>query len=166
MQVYYLPILPDKSLPTICRRGSCLRNALKGSYYCNAHQPKKKKKVDTPPWSNKFVIYMIGIEGEPYIKIGKASNFSSRLSSIQVGTPKKVNVIAVFHAGNSSEDLLHRAVQDYHYRGEWFEEDGVLELLKKLLECKKFRCRFNLGEVLAVSDKIAYDSTNNGNVIT
>lgn len=125
-QIYYLTLsLADKSLPAICQRSNCLLDVTKGKKYCQKHLPKPKKDLIKPIWFKKYVVYMIKIEGEPYIKIGVAKDFSSRLSSLQVGNPRKIEVIAVLQAGSSSESLLHRELQDHSIRGEWFIEAPV-----------------------------------------
>ena len=51
---------------------------------------------------------MVGIEGEPYIKVGFASELSSRMIGMQVSSPKKLMVLAVFAGDRNAEALLHR----------------------------------------------------------
>ena len=89
--------------------------------HCAAHQPKPKSRP--PSWVGLNVVYMVGIEGEPYIKVGYASELSSRMVNMQVGSPKKLMVLAVFAGDVKSEALMHRELQEHHVRGEWFDYD-------------------------------------------
>lgn len=94
------------SLPGICLRARCYRDVVKQTNHCSAHQPKPKSRP--PLWVGLSVVYMVGIEGEPYIKVGFASELSSRMIGMQVSSPKKLMVLAVFAGDRNAEALLHR----------------------------------------------------------
>lgn len=160
-QVYYILPLPERSLPSICQRGNCLKTAIKGTKYCESHQPKQKLK-QKPCWHKKKVVYMIGVEGSSHIKIGYASDLMSRLSALQVGTPNNLVMIAVFEGSKLSESLLHRRLIDQNIRGEWFNGEKVISLLKDIVIDDKLRKSFYLGKILAYPDKMAYSFSNNG----
>lgn len=94
---------------------------------------------------------MVGIEGEPYIKVGFASELSSRMIGMQVSSPKKLMVLAVFAGDRNTEAMLHRELQEHHVRGEWFDYDeakalavriGVSQSLREQLGIRDVVCRF------------------------
>ena len=96
-------------------------------------------------------MYMVGVEGEPYIKVGYASQLSSRMIGLQVGSPKKLLILAVFAGDLKAEALLHRELQHHHVRGEWFEYEeakalalrlGVSQNLREQLGIRDVICRF------------------------
>lgn len=137
------------SLPGICLRSKCYRDTVKMTNHCAAHQPKPKSRP--PSWVGLNVVYMVGIEGEPYIKVGYASELSSRMVNMQVGSPKKLLVLAVFAGDATAEALLHRELQEHHVRGEWFHYDeakalavrlGVSHALREQLGIRDVVCRF------------------------
>ena len=136
-------------LPGICRHARCYRDVVKLTNHCAAHQPKPKSKP--PSWVGLDVVYMVGIEGEPYIKVGFASELSSRMIGMQVSSPKKLMVLAVFAGNQITESLMHRELQEHHVRGEWFDYDeakalaarlGVSETLRAKLGVRDVICRF------------------------
>lgn len=141
--------IDTSALPGICRRARCYRDVVKLTNNCAAHQPKPKSRP--PSWVGMDVVYMVGIEGEPYIKIGFASELSSRMINMQVSSPKKLMVLAVFAGDQVTESLLHRELQEHHVRGEWFDYDeakalaarlGVSGLLRERLGVRDVVCRF------------------------
>lgn len=159
-QILYIEPSLYGPLSNICRATNCLKDAEKGTNYCKYHQYLIKDK--RPVWHKKRVVYMIGIEGIEHIKIGHSSDFLSRLSSIQTGSPNNVFIVAVFEGGKKAEKILHQALDEFKVRGEWFNGIKVENLIKKLIKDEKLRKEIKLGKILALSDKMAYSITNNG----
>lgn len=60
-----------------------------------------------------------------YVKIGytqDADRFRTRLSSLQVGNPRMLEVLALMsHGGPRTESELHRLFAPWRVGGEWFE---------------------------------------------
>lgn len=73
------------------------------------------------------VLYFIGAEEEEDmssrpVKIGIATDLQGRLTSIQVGHPKRLSVIASFpFATLEDERRLHKQLKEKRLVGEWFE---------------------------------------------
>lgn len=74
--------------------------------------------------------YIIRMKGSHCYKIGISENPSSRLSTLQVGCPNTLEMIAVcdcVHA-KALEDLVKAQWQDYYVRGEWYVLEGATYL--------------------------------------
>lgn len=146
-----LPLYETYYLPSICRRAKCLRDPLKGSDFCSAHQPKPKP--EKPVWQGKQVVYMIAMAGSDPIKVGVTGNLTNRLIGIQSSTPHKLEIVAVFEGDETCERHLHRELQDHHVSGEWFERDAVLDLARKMSCSERERMRLKAGNVLVHPNK-------------
>jgi hypothetical protein len=76
-------------------------------------------------------IYFIS-DGE-FIKIGKASKLSSRLSTLQTGSASDLKILAYIETNNmdKTEKIFHKHLQTLRIRGEWFSinYDMVEEML-------------------------------------
>ena len=72
----------------------------------------------TEPQQPSSVVYFV--KSGDFVKIGRTSNFTDRLAKLQVGTPHPLEVLHVVKGGSKREAEIHRALQGYHYRGEWF----------------------------------------------
>lgn len=141
-----VPYLDTSALPSICQRGSCLRDAVKDTSYCSAHQPKPKARP--PLWLGLDVVYMVGVEGDPYVKVGYASELSKRMIGMQVSSPKRLKVLAVFAGDVKTESLLHRELQAQHVRGEWFGYDEAKALALRLQEDEALRDKLGVRDVV------------------
>lgn len=91
---------------------------------------------------------MVGMEGEDSIKIGYASELSVRMVGMQVGNPKKLLVLAVFGGNVVTESHLHKELQDYHVRGEWFDADACKALARKLANDRYACMRLKVDSVI------------------
>lgn len=159
-QIIYIEPSLYGPLPSICRANHCLKDAEKGTNYCKFHQYLIKE--PKPVWHKKKVVYMVGIEGTDHIKIGYSSDLTSRLSAIQTGSPNNVYIVAVFQGGKDAERQIHKAMDEFKVRGEWFDGEKVKILIETLIDDMKLRKSIKLGNILALSDKIAYSFSNNG----
>jgi len=81
------------------------------------------------------------ISNGTYTKIGKADEPKKRLKELQTGCPEKLEIKLVIDGGEDKERMLHKALNKYRFRGEWFhinfnynEEliEEILYLHKKL----------------------------------
>ena len=60
------------------------------------------------------------------IKIGIASNVESRLDTLQIGNPNKLEILLVYKAKSRKhafalENWMHRTFKKENIRGEWFK---------------------------------------------
>lgn len=61
------------------------------------------------------------ISNGTYTKIGKADEPEKRLKELQTGCPEKLEIKLVIDGGEDKERMLHKALNKYRYRGEWFQ---------------------------------------------
>lgn len=61
------------------------------------------------------------ISNGTYTKIGKADDPEKRLKELQTGCPEKLEIKLVIDGGEDKEKMLHKALNKYRYRGEWFQ---------------------------------------------
>jgi hypothetical protein len=94
------------------------------------------------------VVYVVGVEGEPYAKIGFASELSARVIGMQVSSPKRLIVHCVMEGSLKVEAILHREVQEHHVRGEWFDLEPVKALCEKLSKDRYLRMRLRVEAVI------------------
>lgn len=68
-------------------------------------------------------IYLVGIEGLSYLKVGVSSDVQQRLGSFQTGLPVSVILHAYERTPYAAEleRQLHKRLAQYHVRGEWFD---------------------------------------------
>ena len=64
---------------------------------------------------------MIGSPGSRIVKIGYSKTPEKRLWSIQVGSPVRLSLLAVFPGDRDLERALHRYFHAQNKHGEWFE---------------------------------------------
>lgn len=66
------------------------------------------------------------------IKIGTATNLTSRLKSLQCGNPEELRILAFVASNEALESLLHGYFRDGHIRGEWFHAytPGLREFIR------------------------------------
>lgn len=63
--------------------------------------------------------YLIGMEGSPLTKIGKAGNPLGRLANFQTGAPGTLTLL--WTCEGDYERALHKTFKDQNVRGEWFD---------------------------------------------
>jgi hypothetical protein len=77
-----------------------------------------------------MAIYFIS-DGE-YIKIGYAYNAHLRLSTMQSGNARKLDIIGMHKGNTKDESRLHRNFKHLHYNGEWFNHSPeILDYITK-----------------------------------
>ncbi len=73
-----------------------------------------------------FIYFIVSEDG--FVKIGKSrTNPYYRLSSLQTGNPHKLELKLAIKGHPIIEKLMHKLLQKYHYRGEWYRFEGVLK---------------------------------------
>lgn len=96
-------------------------------FYPEENKNKTNKNINI----NKYCsIYFIQNKDNKMIKIGKANNIQSRLSSLSCGSASELLLIGkIYPAIQKDESDYHKRFKDYRIRGEWF--DGyILDILK------------------------------------
>lgn len=67
-------------------------------------------------------LYIIGEgNGSGVVKIGKSSDVKARLSSIQTGYPRQLQVLHIESGSGDIEGWLHTRFADFRLHGEWFD---------------------------------------------
>jgi hypothetical protein len=105
-------------------------------------------------------IYAIYCPNKQQVKIGYATNPFSRLSSLQVATTDRLDLLFCFVGGISEEKMLHQHFKDYKLTGEWFEYNSYIatELLKFAQESLPFTSKL-------VEDKYVFDKLSEACII-
>ncbi len=80
---------------------------------CEAHDENAAKRLCPDEY-----VYVIRC-GE-CVKVGKARDPRVRLGDLQVGNPHELELLEQHHGGWWLEAELHRALDGFHVRGEWF----------------------------------------------
>jgi len=60
------------------------------------------------------------IKQAEFVKIGCTNNIFKRLSSLQVGSPLKLDILGLISGGKNEEKALHEKYREYNSNGEWF----------------------------------------------
>lgn len=66
-------------------------------------------------------VYVIGSPGSHFVKIGFSKTPQKRLSTLQIGSPVPLTLLATFEGGRDLETSLHRHFASRRRHGEWFE---------------------------------------------
>ncbi len=81
----------------------------------------KPPKVRIPRRDRPSFVYFIQCESTSLIKVGFASDPWQRLSSLQVGSPTRLELLAWQEGTRQDETKLHEQFAGYRVRGEWFK---------------------------------------------
>ncbi len=91
-------------------------------------------------------VYLIEATGSGAIKVGAATNPRARLKALQTGCPVTLVLRQAFGCPPGKacqfENELHRKLDTYRIRGEWFREEAPL--LKEMLASPGDKHRFGL----------------------
>lgn len=75
--------------------------------------------------TNRTRVYLIREVGSSFVKVGVASDPSRRLSDLQTGNPRRLEIVWTIPGGYDLERALHSWFDKYRAEGEWFEDfDG------------------------------------------
>jgi hypothetical protein len=77
-------------------------------------------------------VYLISCGG--FVKVGISGNPQRRLSLMQVCSPHKMKLLRAWRSDHADieERNIHRLLEPYHHRGEWFKLPELL--LSRLLK--------------------------------
>jgi hypothetical protein len=76
------------------------------------------------------VVYVIGNDYIPFVKIGKTKNIKKRLMELQIVSPYQFNIKLLLNDKYKTlEKYLHNELKEYNVRGEWFTLD-VITIIK------------------------------------
>ena len=84
-------------------------------------------------------VYLIHALGTEAVKVGWALDPVARMFTLQTGQAADLTLIAVLPGTIHLESDLHRRLQRYRIRGEWFERKHVLKLLNPIIETRGIR---------------------------
>lgn len=73
------------------------------------------------------VVYILYSHIHQAIKVGYASDISSRISTIQISTPEKLSLMFTFEGGKELEQYFHERLKPFHIRGEWFKYNNLVK---------------------------------------
>ena len=76
------------------------------------------------------MIYIIGQEGNRYVKIGYSKDMDgiqARISGMQTGNPHELRLLRVIGGGIDREREIHEKYEAHRVRGEWFKGWDILE---------------------------------------
>lgn len=80
-------------------------------------------------------IYFVSAPEQGLIKIGRANDVSSRLSSLRCGSPSELNLLASVRFFPVMEKFLHKQLAAHKSHGEWFKAaNDVLSVAEAALE--------------------------------
>ena len=100
------------------------------------HESALESGEDRPAKNKQRKAYVYCISDGEYYKIGMAVNVSSRLSSLQTGSPNKLTLIDILECNGRQQALarernLHKQHRQHRVRGEWFRETVLVNLWGK-----------------------------------
>ena len=82
--------------------------------------------------NEKSFVYIVSSDDQNAFKVGY-SNGTPRIHSLQTGNPAKLTVVRIIAAERQCEHSIHEALAVYRIRGEWFRDDGLVDVLTDFL---------------------------------
>lgn len=83
-------------------------------------------------------LYVIGISGNPFYKVGRSLDPVKRMANLQCSIPIDLTLEAAFCVASSAasrlEGAAHKALVAHNTRGEWFRTDKA-EIIKTVKVC-------------------------------
>ena len=73
-------------------------------------------------------LYVVEMVGHPFIKIGITNNMKKRLVHLQASNPIELRVLQLIKIKSGAKQIearLHRALEDFHQSGEWFDSAAL-----------------------------------------
>ena len=100
--------------------------------------------------NEKETVYLVRSNG--LYKIGRTNDFPKRLKQMQTGNPYVIEPIRIYKTEHSAEleSFLHNRLQQYHFRGEWFQSiiiDDVTRLVEEFEKTKEVYERHKLSVI-------------------
>src|SRR5690554_5965022 len=79
-------------------------------------------------------VYFVYSEAQGAIKVGYASDATTRLTKLQTGNPDRLEMYVLVRASYPCERLIHEAFSDDRIVGEWFRATPKLQSFSLALE--------------------------------
>ena len=103
------------------------------------------------------VVYILYSHVHQAIKVGYASDISSRISTIQISTPEKLSLMFTFEGGKELEQYFHDRLKQFHIKGEWFKynqfvKDFLLKYQQQQFEFFSFELDEKFKENIHISE--------------
>jgi hypothetical protein len=146
----------------LCERDGCFSRKLKGRQFCFDHQLEAEEEDGQGGIEYRHIredfekcgegrevvtLYFIGVKGDATaVKIGYTTGeVGTRLSQLQVGNHRELEVLATMRVPVSFEPLLHEYLANHHIRGEWF---WLRDKVVKVVEAAKLGVDWKIMEAL------------------
>ena len=84
--------------------------------------------LDCEPRPYSFV-YIVRAEGDSPVKVGRAVDVPKRISTLQTGNPRRLELLRVMPGGVELEAQLHLRLRESRMQGEWFDGEQVTDFL-------------------------------------
>lgn len=73
------------------------------------------------------------VKQDDFVKIGYATDFDKRLSSLQTASPHTLEALALIPGYKDVEKFFHDKFKHLKHRGEWYKiDDSLMECIKML----------------------------------
>lgn len=97
-------------------------------------QVRRAKRLDQCFEKSPELLYFMLMDGpEKFVKIGIASDITTRLSNLQAASPYPISLMKMVDGAWHLEKSLHKRFAHLHVRGEWFRlADDLEELISAL----------------------------------
>jgi hypothetical protein len=76
---------------------------------------------------NDPLVYFLRCKQARAVKVGHSTWLDARLETIRIGCPLEIEVIGTIAGGKAEENRLHRALDSWRIRGEWFYLNAFTE---------------------------------------
>jgi hypothetical protein len=90
------------------------------------------KAQDLASLAGRSIVYFVGAETGP-VKIGTTNNIQSRFKTLQIGSARKLMVLAFVDGGRCLEAQYHATFKEFRQRGEWYLGDAVRDEVQRLI---------------------------------
>lgn len=97
------------------------------------------------------MIYIVFDELSNAVKIGTAKNVEIRVGELQIGNPRRLQLLASFEGGRAGERFLHELLDKYRLGGEWFDvsRHGAQNIIAPiLLKAHGFNARLSFWDIV------------------
>lgn len=129
--------------------GSLLKNAKSALAVERADLFKKYARPVPEEFAGLMADRVYLIRCQDFVKIGFSNGTRTRLSTLQMGNPHELKIIAVLPGGEEMEKDLHRRFAEHRHRGEWFRIEGALATyIERLSVDRKSREKHRDDEIL------------------
>lgn len=79
------------------------------------------------------MIYAIRAVGTEFIKFGKSKNVGRRLINLECTCPLELEIMAIANWPDEAEKTVHKVLEQYWHKGEWFIDSDTTKLVIKCM---------------------------------